>query len=142
MYLVVCQAPGQTIFISTFRSVPDKGYYVTLPSDYPPLTFRPSTLRLVHMHAPAYQSVLRLPALCFRPLLDWEFGIIQGRLCPVDIPWSLVINILHAIIEILMRLSPHEPIDGAKQDIADAVAKLWEIHHPQGDSDGESQKSA
>ena len=94
------------------------------------------------MHAQAYQSILRLPALCFRPLLTWEFGLYQGRLLPMEITWPLVINILHAIIEILMRLSPHEPIDGAKQDIADAVAKLWDIHHPKGDSDGESKKSA
>jgi hypothetical protein len=94
------------------------------------------------MHAQTIPSILRLPALCFRPQLTWEFGVCQGRLSPVEITWPLVINILHAIIEILMRLSPHEPIDGAKQDIADAVARLWEANHPQGDSDGQSQKSA
>jgi hypothetical protein len=94
------------------------------------------------MHAQAYQSILRLPALCFRPQLSWEFGVYAGRLLPMEITWPLVINILHAIIEILMRLSPHEPIDGAKQDIADAVAKLWDANHPKETVDGESQKSA
>lgn len=59
----------------------------------------------------------------------------------MQITWSLVINILHAIIEILCRVAPGEDINGAKADIADAVAQLWSIHTSKGKDDGESQST-
>lgn len=81
-----------------------------------------------------------LPAMFFRPALDWEWGMYWRRPLPLEITWSLVVNILHMILEVLCRLSPGEKVNGAAQDIADNVVKLWNQHHPNEDDDGESKE--
>ena len=71
------------------------------------------------MHAKLSKMDLLLPGLFFRPVLAWDFGVYWSRPTPMHITWSLVINIPHAIIEILCRVMPDEDINGAKQDIGD-----------------------